>query len=103
MLPVPQTLAVPPPPHVSGEAHEPHWMIPPQPSATGPQFAPASWQVRGWQLGDPHWFGVPPPPHVALPLHVPQSFVSPPQPSASTPQVAPRSVQLAGVQLGAPH
>ncbi len=78
-------------------------MTPPQPSATGPQFAPASWQVVGVQFGLPHWFGVPPPPQVVLPLHVPQLAVTPPQPSASTPHVAPSSAHVFGVQFGSPQ
>jgi hypothetical protein len=40
----PQTLGVPPPPHVP-VAHVPHWMMLPQPSLMGPQLAPAEAQV----------------------------------------------------------
>jgi hypothetical protein len=54
VFPPPHWLAIPPPPHVWGAVHTPHWMIPPQPSATGPQFAPAWTHVRGVQFGEPH-------------------------------------------------
>jgi hypothetical protein len=45
----PQTLALPPPPQVSGAVHVPHWRRPPHPSPTGPQVVPALAQVRGVQ------------------------------------------------------
>lgn len=71
---------------------------PPQPSATRPQFAPASAQVRGtqvvWQAPfEQAWFEE----------QAPQSGVSPPQPSATWPHIAPRFAQLRGVQAGPPH
>lgn len=43
-----------------------HWSVPPQPSGTGPQVAPASAHVRGVQ---PQARGVPPPPQVAGVVH----------------------------------
>ena len=36
-----QTLAVPPPPHVAGEVHDPQLSVLPQPSDTLPQFLPS--------------------------------------------------------------
>lgn len=38
---------VPPPPHVSGEAHVPHWIKLPHPSPAGPQVMFCCWQVTG--------------------------------------------------------
>jgi hypothetical protein len=82
-MPPPQTLGVPPPPHVWGGVQVPQSRSPPQPSATGPQFAPTCWHVSFVQFGEAHWFEMPPPPHVAPFWHVPQTAVSPPQPSAT--------------------
>ncbi len=42
-----QTLAVPPPPQVCGEVHEPQWIVPPQPSEMLPQFLLCAAQVVG--------------------------------------------------------
>ena len=36
----PHTLAVPPPPQVCGDVHEPQVSVPPQPSLIEPQFFP---------------------------------------------------------------
>jgi hypothetical protein len=60
----PQTLGLPPPPHVSAPVHVPHWSIPPQPSDCAPQLKPSLAHVVGTQATLPHWLGVPPPPHV---------------------------------------
>lgn len=51
-----------------------------------PQFMPAGHEVRGVQVGAPHWLGTPPPPQIVPPVHwdVPQSRM-PPQPSATLP------------------
>jgi hypothetical protein len=57
----PHTFAVPPPPHVLGNVHEPQLGVPPQPSEIVPQFLPCAAHVVGVQ---PHTFAVPPPPHV---------------------------------------
>lgn len=49
-MPPPQTFGCPPPPQTAPTAvHSPHSMSPPQPSAMGPQFAPAASHVRGVQ------------------------------------------------------
>ena len=63
---LPHTPRVPPPPHVSGDTHMPHWIKSPQPSPAGPQLMPWSWQVIGTHApgGVPHWPKTPPPPHV---------------------------------------
>lgn len=45
----PQTWAAPPPPQVWGTPHVPQAMVPPQPSLTSPQLAPAVAQVLGVQ------------------------------------------------------
>ena len=47
VLPPPQTLATPPPPHVCGAVQEPQLSVPPQPSAIEPQFFPCAAQVVG--------------------------------------------------------
>lgn len=55
----PQTLATPPPPQVAGEMQVPHWTMPPQPSAIGPQ-ASAGQVVIGTQpaiVPPPQTFG----------------------------------------------
>jgi hypothetical protein len=54
------------------ELHVPQWRSPPQPSATGPQLAPADAQVFGVQWSfPPHTFGVPPPPQYSGEVHAP--------------------------------
>jgi hypothetical protein len=68
---------------MAGAVHAPpHDTMPPQPSATDPQFMPAGQLVIGVHGGVPHMFGVPAPPHTwpAAQL-VPQSRM-PPHPSA---------------------
>ena len=44
---LPHWLATPPPPQLAGAAQFPQLRIPPQPSATGPQFAPRLVHVLG--------------------------------------------------------
>src|SRR5689334_17888614 len=76
---LPQTFCVPPPPQISPAfGHvEPQSRIPPQPSASLPQFTFAVWHVSATQtlpsgfrtLPPPHTLGMPPPPHVAGKLH----------------------------------
>src|SRR5262245_5947124 len=68
-------------------------MIPPQPSPTKPQVAPAAAQVRGVHIGAPHWLATPPPPQVCPAEQVPQLML-PPQPSPIVPQVAPAMAQV---------
>lgn len=53
----PHTLSVPPPPHVSGEVHEPHACMPPQPFGTDSHFPR---QAVAFAVGT-HWqeLGVP--------------------------------------------
>ncbi|HZJ56302.1 MAG TPA: hypothetical protein VFD38_19325 [Myxococcaceae bacterium] len=63
-LPVPQTLGVPPPPHVAEPLQLPHWSVPPHPSLIEPQFFPWAAQVVGVHVLPPQTFGVPPPPQV---------------------------------------
>jgi hypothetical protein len=81
---LPHTLGVPPPPQNSGDVHVPQLAVrPPQPSETGPQFAPQSahdFFTHGEVL-DPQTFGTPPPPHEPV-AHVPQ-LTRLPQPSAA--------------------
>ena len=55
----------------------PQLRVPPQPSATEPQFLPSAAQLVGVQ---PQTLAVPPPPQVWGEVHVPQLRV-PPQPS----------------------
>jgi hypothetical protein len=57
----PQTLAVPLPPQLCGDAHVPQLNMPPQPSAIEPQFLPCAAQLVGVQ---PQTFAVPLPPQV---------------------------------------
>src|SRR5262245_55921831 len=109
--PLPHTEGFPAPPQISGAVQLPHWRSPPQPSATGPQFAPASAQVRGVQRGAsappsaaapvPHTLG-PPPPQVWPVGQAPQSSRLP-QPSATGPQFAPTWAQVRGMHAVPPH
>jgi len=48
-LPLPHTLAMPPPPHVLPAAHGPQSSVFPQPSEMTPQFLASAWQVVGIQ------------------------------------------------------
>ena len=74
-VPPPQTFATPPPPQIAGAVHVagPQTHVPPQPSATTPQFLPAQAAagVAGFftHAGAPHWFGVPAPPQIVPPVH----------------------------------
>src|SRR4051794_37350903 len=79
---VPHTFALPPPPQVPVLHALPQLTMPPQPSATTPQFIPFGHDVIGVHAL-PHWLGMPPPPHdsPALVSHVPQPMRFP-QPSA---------------------
>ena len=45
----PHTLAVPPPPQVAGDAHEPQSRVPPHPSLIAPQLAPVEARFLGVQ------------------------------------------------------
>jgi hypothetical protein len=96
-VPPPQTLGTPAPPQISGAVQDPHWRIPPQPSATGPQFEPACWQVLGVQGAPfvPHTLAVPPPPQMSGAVQVPHWSV-PPQPSPIGPQFAPTEAHVLG-------
>ena len=51
---LPHTFGVPPPPHVSGEVHDPQVKVPPQPSEIEPQFLPRAAHVVGVQAPPPH-------------------------------------------------
>ena len=78
----PHTLVVPPPPQVCGAVQVPQFSVPPQPSASEPQFFPCAAQVVGVQ---PQTFAVPLPPQVWGAVQAPQLSV-PPQPSGHEPQ-----------------
>jgi len=103
LLPVPHTLAVPPPPQVSpgtGQvAPQSIWL--PQPSPTGPQSAPSSAHVFGVHTNKPHTPGVLPPPHVSGAVQVPQSSV-PPQPSPIGPHCTPWAAHVVAPAQVAP-
>ncbi len=104
--PEPHWLARPPPPQVVPAAQVPHIRRPPQPSLTGPQFAPTDAQLRGTQVepplpGAPHWLGRPPPPQVVPAAQVPH-IKRPPQPSLTGPQFAPADAQVRGTHAPAP-
>jgi hypothetical protein len=90
----PQTLGVPPPPHVWGAAQLPQCTKPPQSFITTPQLSPAGQVVVGVQ---PHWFGVPPPPQVWGAAHMPQLASVLPQPSGGVPQLSLRLWHVAGL------
>ncbi len=92
----PHTLAVPPPPQVSGWLQPPHWSKPPQPSLTGPH-SPAA-QVLGVHLGAPQTLETPPPPQVWPVGHEPHWMMLP-HPSAMGPQFTACCAQVRGVQL----
>ena len=104
----PQRLARPPPPHDEGAGHPPsplHSRRLPQPSATGPQFAPAAVQLRGMHAPvPPHWPKVPPPPQVCGVGQPPTGLQSsrPPQPSAITPHPMFAEAQVRGTQPAVP-
>jgi hypothetical protein len=84
----PQTLGVPPPPHVSLPVQVPHDSVPPQPSPMLPQFLPWALHVVGTHAGTPQTLGVPPPPHDSGLVQLPHDSV-PPQPSPMVPQFFP--------------
>ena len=74
---------MPPPPQVCGAMQAPQASVPPQPSATVPQFAPASGQLRGTHGGAPH---------IPLTQGMPAGhgqLLTAPQPLATGPQVEP--------------
>src|SRR5437773_705298 len=110
LAPPPQTLAVPPPPHVWGELHEPQLSVPPQPSLIAPQFFPWAEQVVGVQLV-PQTLAVPPPPHVEGDAQLPPELTVRLLPQLSVPvtlpQFFPRREQKApsdsGVQVLPPQ
>ena len=86
----PQTLAVPPPPQVAGDEHEPHVTRPPHPLETVPQLSPGGQVNLGVQ---PQMF-----PPQGLPTgQVPQDTV-PPHPSGTVPQLSPEGHDVIGVQ-----
>jgi hypothetical protein len=91
-MPAPQTLAMPPPPHVSldGQA-APHSRVPPHPSLVEPQFAPAGHAVIGVQVVT-HWPVIPLAPHVWLAEQLPQLRTLP-QPSSCIPHMKPCAAQ----------
>ncbi len=103
---------MPPPPHVWPiTVQAPHEMVPPQPSAIGPQLRPIGHAVSGAQPPStrpeplvPQRFGVPPPPHVSPAVaHAPQLMIAP-QPSPTGPQFAFWLAQVRGVQpIEPPH
>src|SRR5438132_932251 len=83
----PHTLGVPLPPQLCGAAHAgPQLAMPPQPSSTLPQLAPAGQVTDAVQ---PHTLGVPPPPQVCGVLHAGPQLMVVPQPLSTLPQLAP--------------
>ena len=66
----PQTLGVPPPPQVCGDAQLEQVYVPPQPLGTEPHF-PAQAVAIGVGV-QPQTLGVPPPPQVCGAVHVEQ-------------------------------
>jgi hypothetical protein len=112
----PQTLTVPPPPHVMPvPVHVPHGFTvraAPQLSlfVTEPQFLPSREQNVGLSSGvQPHALGVPPPPQVTpVPVHAPHEATVRAPPQLSVPDQAPQALpsrlqnvpSLSGVQ---PH
>jgi hypothetical protein len=119
----PQTLWVPPPPHVSGAVQVPQLYVPPQPSLSTPQLRPA--HAAACVIGThelmsaspkppsassfeaPHVLGLPPPPHVVpaghgVPPSSPAHWTRPPQPSATTPQFIPAGQLVRGMQPAEP-
>ncbi|HEY2386483.1 MAG TPA: hypothetical protein VGK30_05945 [Candidatus Binatia bacterium] len=93
--PPPQTLGVPPPPHVADPVHVPQSTVPPQPSGTVPQSSPAGHDVIGVQ---PHTCSTPPPSHVSGDVQDPQSNMSEHVPSEIMPQFAPWAAHVVPVQ-----
>src|SRR6185437_10614386 len=99
---LPQTLAVPPPPHVSPVAQVPQLSMPPQPSEIVPQLSGVGHLVSGVQLA-PQTLAVPPPPHVSPVGHVPPQTTMPPQLSEIVPQLSPAGQVVSGVQVLPPQ
>ncbi len=92
----PQTFGFPPPPHVSGSVHVPHWMTLPQPSPCWPHVAPRSVHFFGTQgVLSPQTLGAAPPPHDAGAVQVPHWIVFP-QPSPAAPHVIPSERHVLG-------
>jgi hypothetical protein len=91
----PQTLAVPPPPHVSDPVQVPQSRVPVQPSEIVPQFLPCAAHVVGVH---PHTFAVPPPPHVFGRVHDPQSSDCGHVPLGIVPHSALCAAHVVGVQ-----
>ena len=78
----PQTLVVPPPPHVWGETHGPQFSCEPQPFDMVPQFLPCAAQVVGAHV---QTLLV----QVLPPAHGPQFISGPPQTLDIEPQFFP--------------
>jgi len=93
----PQTFATPPPAHDWGSAQVPHESVPPQPSASVPQFLACPAHVSGVQVPTPQTLAAPPPPHTCCEVQVPQLSRAP-QPSGRLPQFFPSDAQVAGAQ-----
>ena len=88
----PQTEGTPLPPQMSEPVQTPQLAVkPPQPSATGPQLAPAWLQVRGVHDDEavPQTLAPPPPQNWPAEQLEPQLSVAP-QPSAMPPQLSQR-------------
>jgi hypothetical protein len=85
----PQTLAMPPPPHVCGAVQVPQLSMPPQPSEMLPQVAPWAEQVVGVQQE---------PLKQVWPVGQPQVRVSPQSPSGIVPHRGKCAAHVVGVQ-----
>jgi len=94
----PQTLGMPPPPHVSGMVQVPQSSVPPQPSPCMPQLKPSAAQVVGVHAV-PHMLAVPPPPQVC-PVGQPPQSTMPPQPSSTGPHIPGMQTEEASPQDG---
>jgi hypothetical protein len=93
----PQAFATPPPPHVWEAAQEPQERVPPQPSATTPQFLPSALHVMGvhapmQDVG----------PQISSGVHAPH-WMRPPQRSDRGPQERPCDAHDTGVHAPVPH
>jgi hypothetical protein len=89
----PHTLAIPPPPQVSGVMHVPQLTVPPQPSETIPHVFPVAVQSVATVPGVQQTFGVSPcvgfPPQVCPPVHAGPQLIVVLQLFVSVPQFAP--------------
>ena len=92
-------------PHCCVGPHDPHWMMPPQPSPEGPHPIRSSAHVMAVHappspaVGTTHFDGAPGPPHRVPSAHVPQLLMMPPHPSPAGPHSIPSWAHVFGTHV----